>query len=61
MSRSVLGDGLGSLRDRVLGELSWEHESDSGLDLSGRQGLLLVVADELDSLLSNAVKDIIDE
>ena len=31
----VLGDGLGSLGDGVLGELTWKEESDSSLDLSG--------------------------
>jgi hypothetical protein len=31
------------------------------LDLSGGQSLLLVVSDELDGLLSDAVEDIVDE
>jgi hypothetical protein len=34
----VLGNSLGTFRDGVLGELSGEDESDSGLDLSGRDG-----------------------
>ena len=29
-----LGDGLGSLDNGVLGEFSWEEESDSGLNFS---------------------------
>jgi len=45
----------------VLGELSGEEESDRSLDLSGRQSLLLVVSDELDSFLSDTIEDIVDE
>ena len=45
----------------MLGELTREHQTDGGLDLSGGQSLLLVVSDELDGLLSDSVKDIIDE
>ena len=29
------GNGLGSLRDGMLGELSWKEKSDGGLDFSG--------------------------
>ena len=43
---AVLGDGLGSLGDGVLGEFSWKEESDSGLDLSGGESVLLVVSNE---------------
>ena len=45
----------------MLGKLTWEEKSDSGLDFTGRQGLLLVVSNKLDGLLSNSVKDIINE
>ena len=45
----------------MLGELSREHQAHGGLDLSGRQSLLLVVSDQLDSLLSDSVKDVVDE
>ena len=38
-----LGDGLGSLRDGVLGEFSGKDKSDGSLDFSGRDGGLLVV------------------
>ena len=31
----------------MLGELPGEEETDSGLDLSGGEGVLLVVSDEL--------------
>ena len=35
LGAGVLGDGLGALRDGVLGELTREEEPDSGLDLAG--------------------------
>ena len=57
----VLGDGLGSLSDGVSGELSGEEESDSGLDLSGGEGGLLVVSNELGGLVGDSVEDIVDE
>jgi len=38
-----LGNGLGSLRDSVLGKLSGKKKSDGGLDLTRRKGALLVV------------------
>jgi hypothetical protein len=42
-----LGDGLGSLRHGVLGQLTGKHETDGGLDLAGRESGLLVVGGEL--------------
>ena len=45
----------------MLGELPREHQANGGLDLSGRQGLLLVVSDKLDGLLGDSVKDVVDE
>ena len=41
----VLGDSFGSLRDGMLGELTWKEKSDSSLDLSGGESVLLVVSD----------------
>ena len=57
----VLGDGLGALRDGVLGELTGEEETDGGLDLAGGEGRLLVVADELGGLTGDLLEDIVDE
>merc|ERR1719356_1303257 len=57
----VLGDGLGSLRDGVLGKLSGEEESDGSLDLSGGGSVLLVVSDELGGLTGDLLEDIVDE
>jgi hypothetical protein len=56
--RGVLGDGLGALRDGVLGQLTGEDESDGGLDLSGRDSRLLVVGSKLGSLSGNALEDV---
>ena len=47
LGAGVLGDGLGSLRDGVLGQLSGQEEPDSGLDLPGGDGGPLVVVGEL--------------
>jgi len=58
---AVLGDSLGSLGDGVLSEFTWEEESDGSLDLSGGEGVLLVVSDELGRLKSDLLEDIVDE
>ena len=54
----VLGDSLGTLRDGVLGKLTGEDEADRGLDLSGRDGRLLVVGGKLGSLRSDTLEDV---
>ena len=36
LGAGVLGDGLGTLRDGVLGQLSGQEEPDRGLDLHGK-------------------------
>jgi hypothetical protein len=45
----------------VLSELTGEEEADGGLDLSGGQSVLLVVADELGRLKGDLLEDVIDE
>ena len=60
-SLGVLGDGLGTLRNGVLGKLSGEEESDSGLDLSGGESVLLVVSNELGGLSGDLLEDVVDE
>jgi hypothetical protein len=59
--RRVLGDGLGTLRDGVLGEFSGKDESDGSLDLSGRDGGSVVVRCELGGFAGDSLKDIRDE
>ena len=57
----VLGDGLGTLGDGVLGELTGEEEADGGLNLSGGESRLLVVSDELGRLGRDLLEDVVDE
>ena len=45
----------------MLGELPGEEEAHSGLDLSGGEGVLLVVADELGGLEGDLLEDVVDE
>ncbi len=45
----------------MLGEFTWEEQSDCSLDLAGAQGSLLVVADEARSFEGDSLEDIIDE
>ena len=57
----VLGDGLGALRDGVLGELTGEEEPDSGLDLPGGDGGPLVVVGKTAGLSGDPLEDVVDE
>lgn len=56
--RRVLGDSLGAFRDSVLGKFTRKDEPDGGLDLSGRDGGLLVVSSQLGSLGGNTLEDV---
>ena len=56
-----LGDGLSSLRDGVLGELSRKKKADSSLNLAGGESSLLVVAGKLGGLKGDALEDIVNE
>ena len=47
LGAGVLGDGLGALRDGMLGQLSGQEEPDDGLDLPGGDGGPLVVVGKL--------------
>ena len=57
----VLGDGLGSLRNGVSGQLSGEDELDGGLNLPRAESSPLVEADELGALGGDAVEGVVDE
>lgn len=59
--RGVLGDRFGAFGDSVLGQLTGQEQADSGLDLSGRDGLALVVVSEARSLSCDPLEDIVDE
>ena len=61
LGAGVLGDGLGALADGVLGELTGQQETDSGLDLPAGDGRLLVVVGESGGLVSDALEDVVDK
>ena len=61
LGAGVLGDGLGSLRDGVLGQLSGKEEPDRGLDLPGGDGGPLVVVGQTGSLSGDPGEDIVDK
>ena len=61
LGAGVLGDSLCALRHGVLGELSGQEESDSGLDLSGGDGGPLVVVGQTAGLGGNALEDVVHE
>ena len=45
----------------MLGELTGKKESDGGLDLTGGEGVLLVVANESGGLGGDLLEDVVDE
>ena len=57
----VLGDSLGALRDGVLGEFTWQQQSDGGLDLPTGDGGLSVVVGQTGRLSGDALEDVVDE
>merc|ERR1719347_2275691 len=61
LGASVLGDGLGTLRHGVLGQLSRKKETNRSLDLTGGDGRPLVVVGQLASLSGDPFKEIVDE
>ena len=61
LGAGVLGDGLGTLRDGVLGQLSGQEEPDRGLDLPGGDGGPLVVVGQTGGFSSNPLKDVVDK
>ena len=61
LGAGVLRNGLGALGHGVLGQFSWEQESDCSLDLPGGDGGALVVVGEPGSLGGDPLEDVIDE
>ena len=61
LGAGVLGDGLGTLRHGVLGELSREKQPDSGLNLTGSDGGPLVVVGEARGFSGEPLEDVVDE
>ena len=61
LAAGVLGDSLGTLRDGVLGELSWQVKPDSSLDFTARDSVLLVVVSQAGGLGGDTLKDVAHE
>ena len=61
LGAGVLGHGLGSLRDGVLGQFSGQEKPDRGLDLPGGDGRPLVVVSQTRSLSSDPLEDVVDK
>lgn len=59
--RGVLGDSLGAFGDGVLGQFTGKEQTDGGLDLSGGDGLALVVVSEAGSLSGDPLEDVVHE
>src|SRR5580692_4908101 len=57
----VLGDGLGSLADGVLGELAGQQETDGRLYLAAGDRRATVVVCETGCLGGDALEDVVDE
>ena len=61
LGAGVLGHGLGSLGDGVLGQLAGQQQTHGGLDLSGGDGAPPVVVGQTGSLGGDALEDVVDE
>ena len=61
LGTGVLGDGLGSLRDGVLGQLSGKDQTDGGLDFPAGDGGTLVVVGKTGSFTGDSLKDVVDK
>ena len=61
LAGGVLGDGFGALADGVLGQLTRQKETDSGLDLAGGDGAPLVVVSKTAGLGGDALEDVVHE
>ena len=55
----VFSDGLGTLADSVLGQLSWKEEADCGLDFAAGDGRFLVVVCEAGRLGGDSFKNVV--
>ena len=59
LRRGVLGNGLSTFRDGMLGQFTREQKSDSSLDLPTGDSRALVVMGQTRSLGSNALEDVV--
>jgi len=61
LGAGVLGDGFGSFRDGMLGQLSGQKETDGSLDFATGDGRSLVVVGQTRRFGSDAFEDVVDE
>ena len=61
LGAGILGDGLGALRHRVLGQLPRQQQAHGRLDLPGCDGRALVVVRQTRCLARDALEDIVHE
>ncbi len=61
LGAGVLGDDLGSLRHGVLGEITRQEKTDSGMDLSGGDDGTPAVVGKTGGLGSDALEDVVHE
>ena len=61
LAAGVLGDGLGALRDGVLGQLTGKKQTDGGLDLPRSDCRSFVVVSETGSFGGNSFEDVVDK
>ncbi len=61
LAAGVFGNSLGALTDGVLGKLTGQEETDSGLDLPGGEGRPPVVVGQTRGFSRNALEDVVHE
>lgn len=61
LGRCVLGDGLGSLADGVLGQFSGQEQTNSCLDFSTGDGRSSVVVSQTRCFGGDTLEDVVDE
>lgn len=61
LAACILGDGLGAFTDSVLGKLTRQQQTDSGLNLAAGDGGSLVVVGQSRRFSSDSFKNIVDE
>ena len=61
LAAGVLGDGLGTLTDSVLGQFTRQEQTDGGLDLSAGDRGSLVVMGKSGGLGGDSLEDVVDK
>ena len=61
LGAGVFCDGLCALTDSVLGQLTWQQETDRSLDLPAGDGRSLVVVGEAGSFTGDALENVVDK